>query len=83
MYKISMPDLTAHITHLLEQSEAICTTRFEQLDKAALEPLTKEEAAQQGYLYGFEDALKLLQTMLDEGIEPPKRGEAYGATRSL
>jgi hypothetical protein len=71
-----MSILTAHINHLLEQSEAICATRFEQLDKAALEQLTKEEAATTGYLSGFEDALKLLQTMLEEGIEPPKRGEA-------
>lgn len=38
--------------------------------------LTKKEAAQQGYLYGFEDALKLLQTVIAEGIEPPKRGDA-------
>jgi len=45
-------------------------------DVHALEQLTKKEATQQGYLYGFEDALQLLQTMLEEGIEPPKRGEA-------
>ena len=29
----------------------------------------------QGYLYGFENALKLLQAMLDEDIEPPKQAE--------
>jgi hypothetical protein len=71
-----MPDITPYLIHLLENSEELCATRFEQLDKAALEQLTKEEAATTGYLSGFEDALKLLQTMLEEGIEPPKRGEA-------
>jgi len=71
-----MADLTALITHLLERSEELCTLRFEQLDEAAIAQLTKKEATMQGYLYGFEDALKLLQTMLEEGVEPPKRGEA-------
>ena len=65
-----------HITHLLERSEERCTLRFESLDEAVIAQLTKKEATQQGYLYGFEDALKLLQTMLEEGIKPPKRGEA-------
>jgi hypothetical protein len=71
-----MPNLNNYITHLLEQSEELSQIRFEKLNAEALTGLTKEEATMQGYLYGFEDALKLLQTMLEEGIEPPKRGEA-------
>jgi hypothetical protein len=50
--------------------------RFEQLIEQAIAQLNKKEATMQGYLYGFEDALQLLQTMLDEGVEPPQRGQA-------
>jgi hypothetical protein len=64
------------VKHLSDHAEELLAIRFAKLDEHALDQLTKKEAAQQGYLYGFEDALKLLQTMLDEGIEPPKRGEA-------
>ena len=71
-----MADTTTHITHLLERAEELCSLRFEQLDEQALEQLTKKEAAMQGYLSGFDDALNLLQTMLDEGVEPPQRGKA-------
>jgi hypothetical protein len=74
--QLDMPDITSVITHLLEQSEELCTLRFEQLDEQVIAQLSKKEATMQGYLYGFEDALKLLQTMLEEGIEPPKRGQA-------
>ena len=71
-----MPNLTAHITHLLECSEERCILRFEQLNATVTAKLSKKEATQQGYLYGFEDALQLLQAMLEEGIGLPKRREA-------
>lgn len=70
------PEIRIQRQDVLEKSEELCTLRFESLDEAVIAQLTKKEATMQGYLYGFEDALQLLQTMLDEGIEPPKRGKA-------
>ena len=60
MISCLMPNLTAHITHLLERSEELCTLRFEHFDEQVIAQLSKKEATQQGYLYGFEDAARLV-----------------------
>jgi hypothetical protein len=71
-----MTDPNEAITTLLNRTEELCQLRFEQLDTQALKSLSKEEAAMQGYVSGYEDALRLLRVMLEEGLELPKRGTA-------
>ena len=68
--------LLRYVRHMQLHAEEICAMRLEKLNRAQLQDMPKAAIAEILYRQGFEEALQLLETMIEEAAKPPSGAEA-------